>query len=149
MLTDGRAAATGAFAPPTEILPSIPAWRWPGTEQKYANSPALSARNTVTLLAPLRFTRSVDTLKSGNTTSCSMPSPLMSPICTMSPRATRSAGFTTPSMSPPTPTNASLPSASSVLSRKRTVGVYSAAGLFFETFGAEGVAGAGRLVCAR
>src|SRR5207244_2518114 len=110
MLTDGRAAATGGLAPPTTILTSIPAWRWPGREQKYANSPALSARNTVTLLAPLRFTRSVAALKSGNTTSCSIPSPLTSPICTMSPWATRSVGFTTPSTSPPTPTNASLPS---------------------------------------
>jgi len=61
----------------------------------------------------------------------------------MSPSITLSVGFTTPSMSPPTPTNASLPSASSVRSRKRTVGVYSAAGLVFETLGRAGE-GAGR-----
>ena len=71
----------------------------------------------------------------------------------MSPTATRSVGFTMPSMSPPTPTNAIFPSASSVRRRYRTVGVYSAAGLCLDTFGAVGAglaagfAGAGGLAC--
>src|SRR5262245_40072160 len=34
MLTDGGSFTTGAFAPPTLILPSMPACRWPGSEQK-------------------------------------------------------------------------------------------------------------------
>ena len=44
---------------------------------------------------------------------------------------------------PPTPTDAILPSASSVRRRRRTVGVYSAAGLFRDTLGAAAALGAG------
>ena len=62
-----------------------------------------------------------------------MPSLFTRLTWTTSPSFARNVGLTRPSMSPPTPTKAILPSASSVRSRYRTLGVYSAAGLFFES----------------
>ena len=71
MLTDGGSETTGPLPLPTMSSPSIPACRWPGKEQKHEISPLLSARKTVTLLAPFRATLSVPAPNSGKTTSCS------------------------------------------------------------------------------
>ena len=66
-------------------------------------SPDLAARKAIVVLAPLPVTRGDFASWSGNTMSCSAPSPLIKVSCTTWPSAAVSTGLTLPSMAPPTP----------------------------------------------
>ena len=74
-------------------------------------SPDFVARKTIVVLAPLPFTRGDFASWSGNTMSCSVPSPLIKVSCTICPSAAVRTGFAFPSIEPPTPRKTIFPSA--------------------------------------